>query len=554
MKKLILALSLVLAAWLGAQALAPSKAAVELMPAGALFYLEAHDFGKLVADWDSSPEKKAWIESANYQSFQRSHLLTRLAETRKGFTDAAGLPEDAPLLAGVAGGQSGVAFYNIGKLEFLYVTQITSARFGESALGKVKQKFQARKAGGRDYFVLSKGDDTIAFALADDRLILGPREDLVAGALQLLAGQNVASLQQEGWFTEALGKAPGGSTPVDLRFVADLQKTSKTPQFRSYWIHRNVSEVRQFASEVADLRFTATDVREDRVFLRREAQDTLAPSEPAVADVLRYAAADAGFYQAIAKPAVDDVAEILAQKVFGHGRGLERQGQRRTAPDAAEGAVLTGEDDYETRVDVAQVTEEALDLYAPLRVLAANADAVLQTGASNPAGVLPALDAAVVLHGVKPWQASEVKRVLGQVAGAVWSGGTDWTDRNGYSELGSSVTPLRFAIEGSALVLSPSPEWMSREMPARRTTTGTGATYVASFRCAQELPGFARMMKLIDFPSIPQGQPRDAAREPLFFSENIASLAGAMSRLESATVTAHDTGAMVTESVVYRKK
>ena len=62
------------------------------------------------------------------------------------------------------------------------------------------------------------------------------------------------------------------------------------------------------------------------------------------------------------------------------------------------------------------------------------------------------------------------------------------------------------------------------------------------------------MMRLMDFPSIPQGQPADTAREPLFFSENLGSLAAAMTRLDSVSITTHDTGAIVTEAIVYRKK
>ena len=545
-----------IAAWLGAQALAPIKPASELMPAGALFYLEARNFAQLVADWDASPEKKAWLESASYQSFQRSHLLTRLSETRKGFTDAAGLPEGAPLLTGIAGGESAVAFYNMGKLEFLYITQIGTARFAGSALAKVKQKFEARKAGGRDYFVLAKGDNTIAFALVDDRLLLATREDLIAGALQLLPGQSTASLRQERWFVEALSKAPAGAP--DVRFVADLQRTSKTPQFRSYWIQRNVSEVRQFATEVADVKFNAADIREDRVFLRREVQDSMTDAEPAVAEVLHYATPDAGFYQAIAKPAADDVAEMLAQKLFGHGRRLDRQYQRTSAPDVPDGPALSGEDDYETRVDKPQPIENASDPFAPLAALASNTGAVLQIGGSSRVpGVLPELDAAVVLHGSTPWNLADVKLVLGQVAGAVWSvapGSLEWSDRNGVSEL-NAVTALRVAIDGNLLVLSASPDLMARLMSARRTATSTmGASYVASFRFAHELPGYTRMMRLMDFPSIPQGQPADTAREPLFFSENLGSLAAAMTRLDSVSITTHDTGAIVTEAIVYRKK
>ena len=558
MKKRLIGILIVtgVTAWLGAQALAPSKPASELMPANALFYLEARNFAKVISDWDGSPEKAAWFASSNYQSFQRSHLLTRLSEARKGFTDAAGLPEDAPLLTGIAGGESALAFYDIGKLEFLYITQISSARFAESAIGKIKQKFQARKAGGRDYYVLSKGDNTVAFALVGDRLILATNEDLIAGSLELLTGQKTDSLRQAAWFTEALAKAPPGAPP-DVRFVADLQKTARTPQFRSYWIQRNVSAVRQFATEVADLKFDTTNIREDRVFLRRKAKDNMADSEAAVADLLRYASADAGFYQASAKPAEDAVTALLAQKLFGHGQALERQNERQVAPDAPDGPSLAGEDDYETHVDVRQFAEDVTDAYAPLRALASNTDAVMQTAGARMTGVLPTIDTAVMLHGIAPWKAADVRQTLGQVAGPAWSvapASLEWADRNGAIEL-NGVTPLRFAIDGNILVLSASPEFMARVISARKTQSSAGATYAASFRHAQEFPGFARIAHLLDFPSIPQGQRvNDAAREPLFFSENIASLATAMSRLDSVSITTHDTGALVSEAVVYRRK
>lgn len=538
------------AAWLGAQALSPAKPPAELMPAGALFYLEARNFSKLVSDWDTSPEKKTWLDSENYESFLRSHLMVRLTETRKSFTEAAGLTEDAPLLTGVAGGESALAFYHIGKLEFLCITQISSARFASSALGKVKQKFEARKAGNRDYFVQSKGENTIAFALVDDRLMLATREDLIAGALKLLAGEQIASLRQEPWFDQALAKAPAGIP--DVRLISDLDRTTKTHQFRSYWVHRNTAEVRQFASMVADLKFDSSGIHEDRVFLRRDAQEGLAAAEPVVADLLRYVAPEAGFYQAIAKPNSGEVKLLISEKVFGHSRTLTRQYRNNSAPGSADGPSTGGEDDYETRVDAPQVDEAFVDAFAPLEALAKNTDAILQTGVTHSAGVLPNIDSVIVLHGASPWQSADVRRALGQVAGAIWSsapGSLDWTDRNQLN----SVTPLRFVIEGNALVISASPDFMTRTMAARRTSPPPGATYAASFRYAQELHNFDRMMRLMDFPAIPQGLQRDA-HEPLFFSENMTSFAATLSRLDTVSITAHDTGAMVTESVSYRKK
>ncbi|HEY3738304.1 MAG TPA: hypothetical protein VGL53_00595 [Bryobacteraceae bacterium] len=548
-----------IAAWLGAQALAPVKPASELMPSGALFYVEAHDFAKLVSAWDSSPEQKAWLESANYQSWTRSHLAVRLADVRKSYAEAAEVAEDAPFLDGVAGQESAVAFYNIGKLEFLYITRLESARFAGSVLGKIKQKFEARKAAGHDYFVLSKGESTIAFALVDDRLLLATREDLISSSLRLLAGEKIGALREERWFDDALAKAPTGEVP-DIRFVADLDRTTKTHQFRSYWVHRNVDEVRQFASEVADLKLNTSDIHERRVFVRRETQqEGLEKFEPAVDDVLRYATPDAGFTQAIARPDAGLVASLLGEKLFGHTKSTGQSDRVKFAPGAAVGSEAGGEDDYETRVDAPVVAETLTNTFAPLDDLAKNTDALMQAGISRSGTgeVLPGLDSAVALHGIADWKPEDVKRTLGDVASSLWSvgpRGLQWMDRNGVSEL-NSVSPLRFTIDGRVLVISTSPELMTHMLAGRRKTVGSpaGASYTATLRYGQELPGFARMMRLMDYPSLPQGQQQDA-REPLFFSENMLSLMSSLGRLDSAAITSRDTGTLVTESVVYRKK
>ena len=49
-----------------------------MMPGGALLYLEAPDFGKLLREWDSSKVKADWLESTNYEVFSRSNLFTKL--------------------------------------------------------------------------------------------------------------------------------------------------------------------------------------------------------------------------------------------------------------------------------------------------------------------------------------------------------------------------------------------------------------------------------------------------------------------------------------------
>jgi hypothetical protein len=63
------------------------------------------------------------------------------------------------------------------------------------------------------------------------------------------------------------------------------------------------------------------------------------------------------------------------------------------------------------------------------------------------------------------------------------------------------------------------------------------------------------MMRLIDFPQI--RTPDAADNTPVdnssaFYSQNIGSLGHVLGRVDSATITVHDLGAMLRENVVYR--
>src|SRR5262249_3591811 len=121
-------------------------------PAGALLYLQAKDFSSLLSEWNDSPERRQWVKSANYEVFSNSRLLLRLKGAGDQFNAAAGLPPDANFLKQVAGKQSALAIYDIGKLQFLYVTQLSSAGSMESALWQTRNKFETRNAAGTTFF------------------------------------------------------------------------------------------------------------------------------------------------------------------------------------------------------------------------------------------------------------------------------------------------------------------------------------------------------------------------------------------------------------------
>ncbi len=182
------------------QAAAPSEPPLsKYVPAGPLLYLEAKDFSALLADWNSSPQKKQWVESSNYEVFSRSRLFLRLDGAGEQFSAAAGLPPDMNFLSQVAGTRSAVALYDIGNLQFLYITYLPSAKSMQTTLWQTRAKFEPRSAGGVNFYVRRDPESQreVAFAASGDYLLLATREDLLAGALQLMSGSQNRTVESE---------------------------------------------------------------------------------------------------------------------------------------------------------------------------------------------------------------------------------------------------------------------------------------------------------------------------------------------------------------------
>ena len=189
----------------------------------------------------------------------------------------------------------------------------------------------------------------------------------------------------------------------------------------------------------------------------------------------------------------------------------------KSAPSGADGDYIDSEDDFDTRTD--QPTQSAtFQSNDPFAAIAANTDAILQTGSERLEAdqVLVGLHASLVLHGIAPWNQADIRKLLGEVPNS---------------------------IEGNYLILGPPLKPLNQAAPP--------ASYSAVFRYAQELPFFERLTRLIDFPSIPPGTD---AREPLFFSENLASLFRSANRLSEISITEHDLGTEVQQSVFYKLK
>ena len=234
---------------------APKLAAI--MPSGALLYLETPDFGRLLRDWDTSKVRADWLTSANYAVFSRSNLFTKLAGVYKEYGAAAGFLPGVKGVAEIAGADSALALYGIHDVEFLYITRIADADLMKSQLWAVRDTFQPREAGGVPFYLRTDiaSQRTVAFAFTKGYLLLATRDDLVGQSLELLAGATHPNLASDRWYRDAVAAA---GNPGELRLVMNLESLVKGDYFRSYWVQRNVSQIRRYWSGIADLNRTGT--------------------------------------------------------------------------------------------------------------------------------------------------------------------------------------------------------------------------------------------------------------------------------------------------------
>jgi hypothetical protein len=465
-----------------------------LFPAGAMVYLEARDFSALVRDWDASAEKAAWLQSANYAAFSRSRLFLKLGEARKEFASAAGVPVDYAMAGAVAGRESAIAVYQIGDLEFLYVTRLGASRTIDTVLWKARGSYQSRRAGGIDYFVKEDAAThrVAAFAVSGDMLLLASKEELIAGTLELMARAQRPAVAAEKWFQDATAAAgPAG----ELRLVYNLERLESAPHFRSYWIQRNASALKEFSAGVTDLDRARSEIRERRILLREKAAPAVTEESPA-GQLLAMVPDDAGFYRVRMNPG-DEAPRAIRYRFFSvAGGGVVASG---------------GGDELETRIDVEPLVRDAVEVKLSGRV-----DAMLEVARSEVSGELVGTRSAVALIG--DGLALEAPDLV-------------------------VVNRGRFLIAGDSQALVDAVAARIGRAPA------VGVAYAATWRHSRELANFEKMMRLIDFPQIPAGVDE---REPMFFSENVASLGRVLRRVESASMEVHDAGSALRESVVYR--
>ncbi len=595
-----------LAAWAVQTATRPRRPAADagmaaLLPPGALLTIESPDFAQLLASWNASPEQRAWLASDNHSVFSNSRLFGRLNDARAEFEGAAANPKskdkpsfDADFLTSIAGRRSIFAWYDIGNLEFVYITHLAPSQSARIELLQSRAAFTPRRIGQQTFYMRrGTGSEqgharTVAFAEVsrpgDTLLVLATREDLIAGTLRLLAqpasASSPSSLAAEPWYTDAfaaLTPSAPNSAPV-LRMVLNLDRLVPTPYFRSYWIQRNITQMKQYRAAAADLYREPTQFREERVLLPKDpepATATLATlaTEPAL-ETLAALAPSTGVFHATRTGDPAAAVAALEDKLLGSMSLTPLSSTEASDPSLTPSESGT-DSDFETSIDTPAPAAAPTSTNSALTQVftSAGLNAVLTySSASLPAtpnGLWVPIHSAVLLRAASAWNPQVLQTALQESLRGTLTASTLGIEFHPETVAGHilySLTgpkPLFLALSsspalGQLLFLSDDRALILQLLrkPGPPVLSASSAVYLAGFDHASQRAPYARLTGLIDGRKTlrsaePAAFAADTQASSPFFLGNLRSLSDSFVALTGEHITERRDGATIRQTVVY---
>lgn len=552
-------------------------------PPGALLALESPDFASLLRSWDESSEERRWLAGDNYAAFSRSRLFGRLADAQSEFATAAGLAPDSHFLEQVAGSQSLFAWYDIGNLEFLYITRLSAAQAAQMPLLVLRDKFEQRQAGGVTFYIrnsqdvpnatpaVAVSDDagesarprTVAFAVRGDLLLLATREDLIAGALDQMAHPGSRSLVNDPWYAETVAAA--NEKPGDLRLTLDLSKLTRSPYFRSYWVQQNITATRRYTAALSDLYREPSVFREER-FLVPSSTSPL-PTNADLTSVLRFLP-EGVVYKAVAHPSADSTLATLQEKLL--IRTATDISNPQQAPAADLSVPIAGDPtDFDDRIDTSTVTtgtratafaalQSLLEREAPSAMLsissAGNLDKNRESASHN--SVFGAIHSGIVFATETSCDADAWRHTLTEALSprvSVGDAGLQWSEQHGtnasWFQLDGTF-PLVFAADGNACLFASDSGTLLAMLSASHGVTAhqDSASSIAGVSHAAQRTPLLKLIALLDHRG--SGGPVGEDNKPPFFSGDMASLSNTFVDLDSVTFTEVQASSTLTRQTV----
>lgn len=305
-----------------------------IMPKGALLYAQSRDLAAQLGLWRTSRLRERYFSSKSYQAFQQSRLFLKLQSRAAEFELALGFPFSEENAALLAGGESAIAIYDLGRLEMVIASEMPRPKAYATLFFANARNFDERTtASGTSYYVREFAADSgrsvqrVGFAYAGGKLIVASSESLLQRALEnSLSKLSSDRLSDE---TDATVAKSRGFAAHDVTVWFNQEKLNSNRYFKTYWIHRNSAEFSRYQSGLIDLQMTAAEWRERRWFVlspREEeaGNNAVAPSPKNKARVdvslslARFAPEDTQLVEARPAHARDPrLAESVAATLFG---------------------------------------------------------------------------------------------------------------------------------------------------------------------------------------------------------------------------------------------
>jgi hypothetical protein len=462
-------------------------------------------------------------------------------------------------LSQVAGTHSVLALYDIGNLQFLYITHLPSAKSVQTTLWQSRAKFEPRSVAGASFYLRRdpESQKEVAFAVSGDYLLLATREDLMAGALQLMSGSKDRAVEAEPWWSQSVAST---GTAGDLRMILNLEKIVPSPYFRTYWVQQNVTDMGQYSAAISDLFRSSRQYREERVLLKKSpaTEASTTEGETAAADLVRLVPEGAGIYEARSNPSADSCFDLLETKLLAPHLGAAPPSQIAPQVQLTSGETGAGSD-LETRIDQPAVQRAA----APSSSLALKnllsktpilASLQVQSTEQDKAGVFVRIHSAIVLTAAADWDQSAVQTALAdfiQPALTASHLGLSWQQKSGYQEL-DGLLPLMASAHGKYLLVSNDSALMEAMLSNfNRKPDLKPATFLAGFNHSRERANFGRFTGVVDRPNSAQSNVPGNDRQPQFFSQNVASLSSTLTDLSSEKIVVRADQGKILQTVTY---
>ena len=586
------------------------------LPRGALVYVQARDLSALMKAWMASTVRNKFYASPSYTAFTKSRVFLKFQDRRGDFDKALGFGMDEDRLTELAGGASAVAVYDIGKLDMAFVTELPRERALLTTMFKQLAQFQERNSDGGIYYAKDVQTDggrlsqQFCFAHAGGKLIVTTSESLMIRALASVKSNGADSLLND---VMALADQAKGFATHDLTIWLDQARLNRDRLFNSYWIHQNVSkDLNGIESGLLDLRITAQGLTEQRYFKvgaggRGPGAGPQADGEAGslkgadVAALLKFAPADAQLVEVHPQTRAEDLADTVANALFGHLPAAEPTrpdvSHPTNNPDENSGGRTERYSQLDARFDVDVDDEQSpprgnaparkakteaaaptapTSFVAAITKLAPLAVCELTRSKADPDRPFVHFERAVVIEmkseaGLD--RAALERAIVEEMRARFVVAGVDprfgWQDDAGVRVLGQSLLEkgAAYTVAGKYLVLASTKQFAADIAQAAAAAgeaprvDGTVSFY-ALVRIAEAKPVFDKLMAKLDGKVAAPPAPKvkkadqeedsedDSANHIKFFSDNVSSLVSA-STIRNLRLRRESSGQLVSEQLVY---